>query len=597
MKRNSIIVSAFVIVALLLGACSTSTALSGLIKPNANQVQVGQVTTPTAAPSSAAPTSPAVGSTPSTPVTGLAPAPAVLAALQGTLEQIYTQMGPSVVNIQVTSGATSQQNPNNPFGFGNPQGNQSGQVSQALGSGFVYDNQGDIITNNHVVDGADNIQVTFSDGFTVPAKVVGTDVNSDLAVVKVDVPSSRLHPVVMGDSTTVKVGQLALAIGNPFGLSGSMTMGIISAVGRSLPVNSNTANGGSYTIPNVIQTDAPINPGNSGGPLMNDQGQVIGVNSQIESSTGSNSGIGFAIPSVIIQKVVPVLISKGSYQYSYIGISGATLTFDINQANGLKTDQRGALVVEVTSGGPAEKAGIKGSSNQKVVNGAPVPVGGDVITAIDGQPVNVFEDLVGYLILNTQPGQTVKLTVLRGGQQQDVSVTLAARPSSPSPLATNNNTNPNGNTNPFSTPGGNATPFFNPGGNATPFGNSPTAPTAPATTGVYLGIASLDLTPAINQAMNLNNNQQGVLVEQVQTGSPAEKAGLKGSTTPVNINGQQVLVGGDVIVAINGQALTSTSDLRNALTQFNPGQQVTLTVIRNGQQGQVNVTLAARPAQ
>jgi 2-alkenal reductase len=218
------------------------------------------------------------------------PASGELAALQGTLSQIYDKVNPSVVNIQVAA-------------LANFQGDQI-PVQQGLGSGFVWDTAGHIVTNNHVVDGAEEIQVTFADGRSVSGEVVGRDVNSDLAVLRVDLPADQLQPVQVADSTQVRVGQLAIAIGNPFGLEGTMTLGIISALGRSLPVESGFQGGAFYRIPDVIQTDAPINPGNSGGVLVNDLGQVVGVTAAIESSTGSNAGIGFAIPSAIVQRVV-----------------------------------------------------------------------------------------------------------------------------------------------------------------------------------------------------------------------------------------------------------------------------------------------------
>lgn len=345
---------------------------------------------------------------------------------EGTLENVYAQVNPSVVAIDVVESSTTTV-PNHPTIPGFP---QSGVPQQASGSGFVWDTQGHIVTNNHVVDGASKVSVTFWDGTIVPATVVGTDANSDLAVIKVDVPASQLHPVQMADSTQVKVGQLAIAIGNPFDEQNTMTTGIISALGRSLPVNDGTAQGPSYQIPDVIQTDAPINPGNSGGVLLNAQGQVVGVTSAIESPVRASSGIGFAIPSAIVQKVVPSLVSSGHYNSPYLGISGTTLTPDLAKAMGLKSDQRGALVVSVTPNGPAEKAGVHGGAQQSNVNGSQTPVGGDVITAIDGQTVKSFDDVIAYLARSTQVGQTVTLTILRGGQQQNIQVALGVRPNS-----------------------------------------------------------------------------------------------------------------------------------------------------------------------
>ncbi len=356
---------------------------------------------------------------------------------ESALEGIYTQVNPSVVAIDVTEGAQSiapnQRTPG--FGFGPQQ--QQPQASSALGSGFVWDSAGHIVTNNHVIDGATSISVTFSDGTIASAKVVGADPSSDLAVIQVNVPAGQLHPVQVGDSTQIKVGQFAVAIGNPYGEQNTMTTGIISALGRSLPVDNGsngTIQGPSYTIPDVIQTDAPINPGNSGGVLLNSQGQVVGVTSAIESPAGTSAGIGFAIPAAIVQKVVPALIKTGHYDHSYIGIGGTTLTPSLAQAMGLKSDQRGALVSSVTAGSPADKAGLLGSTQQATVDGLQALVGGDVITAINGQPVKNFDDLVSYLARSTDVGQTVTLTILRGGSETTVQVTLTARPASTSAL-------------------------------------------------------------------------------------------------------------------------------------------------------------------
>ena len=355
-----------------------------------------------------------------------------LATLQSTFEQIYANVNPSVVNIDViiNSPATTSSQQQSPFGFGSP---QTQGTQEALGSGFVWDAQGHIVTNNHVVAGASKITVTFSDGNTVDATLVAADPNSDLAVLQVNVPASQLHPVTMGDSSQVKVGQIAIAIGNPYGLSGTMTEGIVSGLSRSLPVGLNsstsqTQTGPTYTIPDIIQTDAAINPGNSGGVLVNDQGQVIGVTAAIRSPVDANSGIGFVIPSAIVQKIVPALISTGHYDHPWIGISGTSMTYDLAQAMNLNPEQKGALVVDVAPNSPAAAAGLQGSNNQVTINGQLVPVGGDVITAINGQTVNTFEDLSSYLINNTQAGQTVTLTILRQGQQQTVKLTLGTLP-------------------------------------------------------------------------------------------------------------------------------------------------------------------------
>ena len=491
-----------------------------------------------------------------TQMTTQAPASAgAVAALEGTLEQIYTQVNPSVVNIQVsqTVDTASLAIPQIPgFQFSVPEGPQT---QQALGSGFVWDTQGHIVTNNHVVEGADKISVTFYDGTTVPAEVTGTDPDSDLAVIQVDVPADQLRPVQVADSTQVKVGELAIAIGNPFGLEGTMTMGIVSALGRTLPAESAAAQGGYYSIPDIIQTDAPINPGNSGGVLVDDTGQVIGVTAAIESAVQSNAGIGFVIPSQIVQKVVPALIDTGHYDQPWIGISGTSLVPDLATAMGLAADQRGALVVDVTAESPADKAGLRGSDRQVEIEGQQVRVGGDVIVAVDGQPVKKFDDLITYLARSTEVGQSIELTVLRGGQEETVSLTLEPRPESEV-----QSSQPEGQT----------------GG------------------GAYLGIVGLTLTSDIAQAMDLPADQGGVLVEQVQQGSPADEAGLQGSFQPVTINGQQLLVGGDVIVAMDSQTIGSFEDLSVFLQQAEAGREVVLTLLRDGDQVEVSVTLAVR---
>lgn len=344
-------------------------------------------------------------------------------SLQTTFETIYQQVSPSVVNIHVVEGGSSNSQGSVPF-FSSP-----GQGTQAaLGSGFVWDKNGDIVTNHHVIAGATSIEVTFSNGTTVPGKVIGSDPDSDLAVVKVDVPARDLQPVSMGDSSQVKVGQIAMAIGNPYGLQGTLTEGIISALGRTLPVSTTSSSGANYTIPDVVQTDAPINPGNSGGVLLNAAGQVIGVTSAIISPDRASAGIGFAIPSAIVEQVVPSLISTGHYEHPYIGIEGTSLTPDLATAMSLSASQRGALVINVQSGSPAEKAGLKGGNKQVTIAGLQVEVGGDLIIGVDGTPIESFDDLVTYLARNTQVGQTINLTVLRNGAQTTVKLTLAARP-------------------------------------------------------------------------------------------------------------------------------------------------------------------------
>jgi serine protease Do len=518
------------------------TVLSGCSVPQFSNAVVAQSVTSTPA------ATPEIAQVP--------PSAGAVAALEGTLEQIYTQVNPSVVNIQVsvTVDATSLAFPQIP-GFPQLPVPQGPQTQEALGSGFVWDTQGHIVTNNHVVEGADKISVTFYDGTIVPAEITGTDPDSDLAVIQVDVPADQLRPVQVADSTQVKVGELAIAIGNPFGLEGTMTMGIVSALGRTLPAESTAAQGQNYSIPDIIQTDAPINPGNSGGVLLDDTGRVIGVTAAIESSVQSSAGIGFVIPSQIVQKVVPALIETGHYDQPWIGISGTSLVPDLATAMGLAADQRGALVIDVTTDSPADKAGLRGSDRQVEIEGQQVSVGGDVIVAVDGQPVKKFDDLITYLARSTEVGQTIELTVLRGGQEETISLTLEARPESQAQSSQ-----------PQSQTGGSA----------------------------YLGIVGLTLTPDIAQAMDLSADQEGVLLEEVQQGSPADEAGLRGSFQSVTINGQQLLVGGDVIVAMDGQRIASFEDLSGFMQQAEPGQEVALTLLRDGNQVEVSVTLAAR---
>ena len=352
----------------------------------------------------------------------------LLADIGAELEHIYTEVNPSVVNISIRQ--TQEVGfPDLPQIPGFPLPEPGPQYNQALGSGFVWDSAGHIVTNNHVVADADNITITFYDGTVVPASLVGTDADSDLAVVKVDMPIDQIEPVQIGDSTQLKVGQLAIAIGNPFGLQGTMTVGVVSGLGRVLPANENTV-GPTYSIPDIIQTDAAINPGNSGGVLLDDTGKVIGVTSSIATTSGTSSGVGFAIPSAIIEQVVPALIETGHYDHPYLGISVISLDPDIARAMNLTSNQRGALVVDVTAGSPADKAGLRAGQNEVTINGQQISIGGDVIIAYGGQAVKSADDLITFLARSGSVGQTVVLTVLRDGSQIQVQVTLGVRPSS-----------------------------------------------------------------------------------------------------------------------------------------------------------------------
>ncbi len=329
---------------------------------------------------------------------------------EALFEQVYNNVSPSVVSINVVA--------TQPGSFFSPQTTVTG-----TGSGFVVDNQGDIVTNNHVVDGATDIEVNFVDGTIARGTVVGTDPNSDLAVVKVDLPSEQLHPVQFADSASLDIGQTVLAIGSPFGERWTLTSGIISGLGRTI------SGLNSFSIGGVIQTDAAINPGNSGGPLLDLDGHVIGVNSQIMSESRSSAGVGFAIPSNLVQRVMQELIANGQVDYSYLGIEGGDMSLAIMDALHLPDNQQGVIVTQVVPGGPADQAGVKDASISQN-SGQTKLENADIITAIDGTPVNGMESLITYLANNTAPGQKVTLTVLRDGQEQDLTATLAARPAS-----------------------------------------------------------------------------------------------------------------------------------------------------------------------
>lgn len=295
-------------------------------------------------------------------------------------------------------------------------------TGRGQGSGFVYDIEGRIITNNHVVEDSMKIEVTFIDGTTVEADLVGRDPYSDLAVIDVDVNPSMLHPLKIGDSSKLVIGETVVAIGNPYGLASTMTLGIVSALGRQMEAPAG------YAIVDVIQTDAAINPGNSGGPLLNLKGEVVGMNTAILSETRQFSGIGFAIPSNTIAREVPSLISKGSYSHPYLGIQGMDLTPAISEAMGLDRYTKGALITTVVPGGPADKAGLRGGIMDATIEGTTVKIGGDIILGVGHNIVKNLYDLIAYMERNVKPGDEVSLTILRGGRIMDVQVVLGERP-------------------------------------------------------------------------------------------------------------------------------------------------------------------------
>jgi serine protease Do len=424
----------FVLASLLLGACSGLPLSLG--PAGSAQSLAANSDQAAGAPSSSTAKSISVSAPLVSAPAALDPqAAADVAALQGAYEVVFQTVNPSVVTIEISSQVSNSNRLRGLGGQGNGQNGQGSQgqvVPTAEGSGFIWDSAGHIVTNNHVVEGAAKIMVTFSDGTSYAAKLVGTDPNTDLAVIQVTgAPAALLKPITLGDSTQVKVGQMVIAIGNPFGLANTMTTGIVSAIARSIQAGAGGSQNGlqntpSFSIPDVIQTDAAINPGNSGGVLVDMNGALIGVPSQIESASGSNSGIGFAIPSAIVKTVAPQLISKGAAAHSYLGIAGTTITPDVSSILNLKDGQQGVLIASVVAGGPAAKAGLKAATVD--ANGTPTAAG-DIIIGIDGKSISRFEDLVSYLSANTQPGQTVTLNVLRGGSEIQVKVTLGTQPS------------------------------------------------------------------------------------------------------------------------------------------------------------------------
>lgn len=328
---------------------------------------------------------------------------------QDALTTLFQNVSPGVVSIQVMT-------------------DQGG----GLGSGFVYDKDGHIITNYHVIEGAADIEVDFPSGFKAFGEVIGTDLDSDIAVLKVEAPESELFPLRLGDSSSLLVGQYVVAIGSPFGLTNSMTVGIVSALGRTLESMRQTASGQNFSAGDLIQTDAAINPGNSGGPLLNLKGEVIGINRAIRttnfSMTGepTNTGIGFAISINIVKRVVPELIETGTYDYPYLGVTSRdSISLREAQVLGLK-QATGAYVVDVTPGGPADKAGLRAGTRPTEIQG--LNAGGDLIIGVDGLPVRVFGDLLSYLFNNKSPGDQITLTVLRGNETKEITITLGKRP-------------------------------------------------------------------------------------------------------------------------------------------------------------------------
>ncbi len=367
----------------------------------------------TSMPSPTAMPAPTAVPTPSPPPLTSLPPSACAPTLEEEIVRVYDSAGPGVVNITNRSYAYDF--------FFRP------VPQEGTGSGFVYDAEGHIVTNYHVIEGADELYVTLPNETTVRADVVGSDPSNDLAVLKIDVPPDALHPVPLGESGNLRVGQFVVAIGNPFGFERTLTVGVISALGRVIESPDRSF------IGEIIQTDAAINPGNSGGPLLDLSGRIVGVNTAIVSPSQASAGIGFAVPADTVRRVVPELITRGYYPHPWLGINYVwNLTPDraqlLRQVGMDVPVERGVLIIETARGGPADKAGLRGGQRQVRIGRTILPIGGDILTAIDGQPIATDQDLGRYLDLRTQVGQTVQVTVWREGKELTVPVVLAERP-------------------------------------------------------------------------------------------------------------------------------------------------------------------------
>ena len=413
--RRPALPALLILAALAAAACGTQADAADSPAASAVQTQETQTVAASAPAASVAPQAALPQTETPAPQQALG-AGDIVAAHEEVLADLYEQSLPSIVHIHVAQhvqdapGFRFPQAPDDPFRRGS-------------GSGFVWDTQGHIVTNNHVVEDAAMVTVYFADDTEVEAEVIGRDPDSDLAVIKVDLPAEKLHPLPLGSSEELRVGQFAIALGNPFGQDFTMTTGIISGLGR-------TISGGAspYTIPKVVQTDAPINPGNSGGPLLDREGRVVGINTQILSRTGSSSGVGLSVPIDLAKRIVPSLIEDGAYTYPWLGVRATSVRGELAEALDLPTETRGVLIIDAVEEGPAAKAGLLGSDDTVEVDGFEYPTGGDVVIAVDGTPVREMEDLVVHLIEKTRPGDTISLTVLRDGAQQQVEVVLGARP-------------------------------------------------------------------------------------------------------------------------------------------------------------------------
>ena len=483
----------------------------------------------------------------------------------------------------------------------------AGPLNSGLGSGFVYDNDGHIITNYHVValaslsgESSNNISssnnntdiiVTFNDGSVYNARVVGSDRFSDIAVLRVEnISESKLVPLTFGNSSQAKIGEQVVAIGNPFGLSGTLTVGVVSGLGRIIPSladdqqeqeqpplpetpfddlfpdipglpfqqpplipdQQQQERSGAFSIPDIIQTDAAVNPGNSGGPLLNMKGQVIGMNTAIFSETGVYAGIGFAIPSNTITKIVPSLITTGSYQHPWLGLIGIDITPDIAEALGLSLEEaKGFLIIGVNEGSPADKAGIRGGDRVTNVNGREIRLGGDIVLKIDNQDVRKIEDILTYLEGQKHVDDIVQLTIVRDGKTQTVNATLTPRP------------------------GSNQSQQLQP----------QSEQQRPS-----LGISGTNVTPAIAKAMNMTQ-ATGFLVVDIIAEGPADKAGIRGGYLIANINGTDMEIGGDVILRIDNKTINTIDNILSYLDTKKINDTVQLTILREGKVENVPVQL------
>ncbi len=461
-----------------------------------------------------------------------------------TLPQIFNKTENSVVQITSTSPISNSLVLRN--------GEQIPQNGVALGSGFVYDQDGHILTNYHVISDPNSVEVTFVDGDSYSAKIIGQDPYSDIAVLRItdDGFQKQIPPLKAANSSALQVGEQVIAIGNPFGLSGTLTSGVISQMGRVLP---NDITG--YSISNIIQTDAAINPGNSGGPLLNTKGEMVGVNTAIFSNTGVYSGVGFAIPSNMVQKVVSSLLKNGSYEHPYMGISGVTVSPEISNATHLN-DTKGILVVDITADSPADKAGIRGGDVLTAVDGQDIRLGGDVIVAVDNQSVRAMEDLLSYLEEQKAVGDNIELSAIRDGKTQHIDMILAARPNQE------------------------AENMFQPNMESKQQQHRPA-----------LGINGINMTPELAELMNLTQSQKGFLIEDIISGGPADKAGIRGGYKIANINGSEFKLGGDIVVGIDEVNVSTIQDIQLYLDTKEVGDSVQIRVLRDSQEITVPLTL------